>query len=97
MDTKTGTFTAALELRMFWLLSPKDEESFKTAAYNGTTAEWKPAWEPTVYPVNTTEVISNEKEVYPDGSAYVVHLRDGRLQCYYCLILKCVFSNMWRL
>ena len=66
-------------MRVFWLLSPNDEASFRAAAMAGTTAEWKPAWEPTIYPANVSEVLCNEKEVYPDGSTYVVHIGDRGL------------------
>ena len=50
-----------------------------------------------MYPANTNEIFTQEREVYPDGSTYVVHLSDDRLQCYYCLLLKCNFATRFDL
>ena len=86
IDARSGTFSAGVELRVFWLLSPRDTERFKEAVENKETATWKPTWEPILFPVNVREVQRSEKEIFPDGSVYVVHLSDRGLVCWYALI-----------
>ena len=50
-----------------------------------------------MFPVNVREVQQSEKEIFPDGSVYVVHLSERGLVCWYALKVQASFQEKMEL